>query len=174
MRAPGASARVSGGRARARLCAIARCLCAARAARARARAVPSARACGPIAQVQEGCGDVGITPVKPIDGFGAKWDELVARVPTWKGRRRVLVVGGGASGFELAVTMHARLHKEHRATPWPSWLKNGHRLNRAWHVAVADIPHVSDADMQKLALHAKKSTSGRRGMCRSATGTASI
>ena len=33
-------------------------------------------------------------------------------LPEWKGERRVLVVGGGAGGFELAMTMHARLTKE--------------------------------------------------------------
>lgn len=53
-----------------------------------------------------------VTPVKPIDGFGARWDALLERLPEWKGERRVLVVGGGAGGFELAMTMHARLTKE--------------------------------------------------------------
>eukprot|EP00435_Cladocopium_sp_Y103_P051983 s1777_g16.t1 len=56
-----------------------------------------------------------VTPVKPIDGFGARWDSLLERLPDWKGGtepRRVLVVGGGAGGFELAMTMHARLTKE--------------------------------------------------------------
>eukprot|EP00434_Breviolum_minutum_P025446 symbB.v1.2.022485.t1/scaffold1990.1/size93476/4 len=54
----------------------------------------------------------GITPVKPIDGFGMRWDALLERLPEWKGEHHVLVVGGGAGGFELALTMHARLTKE--------------------------------------------------------------
>merc|ERR1712232_828082 len=49
---------------------------------------------------------------KPIDGFGARWDDLLSQVSTWTSDRRVLVVGGGAGGFELAVSMHARLKKE--------------------------------------------------------------
>lgn len=62
--------------------------------------------------LQEAWGQAGITPVKPIDGFGARWDDLLTRVPLWKEQRRVVVVGGGAGGFELAMGMHARLHKE--------------------------------------------------------------
>eukprot|EP00913_Durusdinium_trenchii_P002508 g2319.t1 len=59
-----------------------------------------------------------VTPVKPIDGFGRRWARLLERLPSWTGpkslghRRTVLVVGGGAGGFELAVTMHERLKKE--------------------------------------------------------------
>eukprot|EP00931_Biecheleriopsis_adriatica_P055737 TRINITY_DN33020_c0_g1_i1.p1 TRINITY_DN33020_c0_g1~~TRINITY_DN33020_c0_g1_i1.p1 ORF type:complete len:952 (-),score=188.51 TRINITY_DN33020_c0_g1_i1:44-2845(-) len=67
---------------------------------------------GSAPKVQEDSSQVGVTPVKPIDGFGARWDELVSRVHTWAGERRLLVVGGGAGGFELAMSMHARLTKE--------------------------------------------------------------
>jgi NADH dehydrogenase FAD-containing subunit len=45
-------------------------------------------------------------------------------LPEWKGERRVLVVlvvGGGAGGFELAMTMHARLTKEGIPREWPGF-----------------------------------------------------
>jgi len=54
-----------------------------------------------------------ITPVKPIDGFCARWDAIVERV---LGRGdaggapvRLVVVGGGAGGVELALAIQARL-----------------------------------------------------------------
>ena len=53
-----------------------------------------------------------VVGVKPIDGFGRRWDELLGRLPSWRGQYTVLVVGGGAGGFELAVTMHHRLQQE--------------------------------------------------------------
>ncbi|CAE7947457.1 selD [Symbiodinium sp. KB8] len=67
---------------------------------------------GSAPRVQVDASTEGITPVKPIDGFGARWDDLLARVPSWTGSRRLLVVGGGAGGFELAATMRARLTSE--------------------------------------------------------------
>jgi NADH dehydrogenase FAD-containing subunit len=45
-------------------------------------------------------------------------------LPEWKGERRVLVVlvvGGGAGGFEQAMTMHARLTKEGIPREWPGF-----------------------------------------------------
>ncbi|CAK9045054.1 unnamed protein product [Durusdinium trenchii] len=54
-----------------------------------------------------------VTPVKPIDGFGRRWARLLERLPSWTGpkslghRRTVLVVGGGAGGFELATLLHS-------------------------------------------------------------------
>lgn len=95
-----------------------------------------------------------ITPVKPIDGFSARWEAILARVcaiavrlsasietsapaadaeqvlapphnirvksaqgakmqTVGRGRQvEVVVVGGGAGGVELALSMHARLKKE--------------------------------------------------------------
>ena len=67
---------------------------------------------GSAPKVQMDASKENITPVKPIDGFGARWDDLLSRVPSWQGVRRLLVVGGGAGGFELAATMRARLVKE--------------------------------------------------------------
>ena len=87
--------------------------------------------------------DIGITPrgahvvaaparcrrswsVKPIDGFCARWDAIVARVRTAARRRhaagrqrgappvRIVVVGGGAGGVELALSIEARLARELR------------------------------------------------------------
>jgi hypothetical protein len=55
-----------------------------------------------------------ITPVKPIDGFCKRWDAILERVvalPVGKSAR-VIVVGGGAGGVELALSMQARLSRE--------------------------------------------------------------
>ena len=55
-----------------------------------------------------------VPPVKPIDSFCARWDRIVTRVLTLppQGRVRVLVVGGGAGGVELALAMCERLRRD--------------------------------------------------------------
>ena len=55
-----------------------------------------------------------ITPVKPIDGFCARWDSILERVLALADgqRARIVVVGGGAGGVELALSMQARLLRE--------------------------------------------------------------
>jgi len=80
---------------------------------------------GSAPQVQQDASTAGVTPVKPIDGFSARWDNILSQVPTWKTEHRFLVVGGGAGGFELAVSMHSRLQKE------LSRLQSTTRLNMA-------------------------------------------
>ena len=54
-----------------------------------------------------------ITPVKPIDGFCARWDVIVRRVQQQQqpgsAPVRLVVVGGGAGGVELALAVQARL-----------------------------------------------------------------
>lgn len=61
------------------------------------------------------CSRLNITPVKPIDGFARKWDVICSRVrqfahePTNK-VFRLAIVGGGAGGCELAMSMHHRLN----------------------------------------------------------------
>lgn len=55
-----------------------------------------------------------ITPVKPIDGFCARWDVIVRRVQQQQQQPggepiRLVVVGGGAGGVELALAVQARL-----------------------------------------------------------------
>ena len=55
-----------------------------------------------------------VTPVKPIDGFSARWDHIRSRVleSPAGGKTTVAVVGGGAGGTELALSMQARFHKD--------------------------------------------------------------
>ena len=55
-----------------------------------------------------------ITPVKPIDGFCRRWDVILARVLKTQSSStsRIAVVGGGAGGVELALSMQARLKRE--------------------------------------------------------------
>jgi selenide, water dikinase len=51
-------------------------------------------------------------PVKPIDGFIARFEALIARVLARKGRARVAVVGAGAGGVELLLSVEHRLRTE--------------------------------------------------------------
>jgi len=64
--------------------------------------------------------DACVTPVKPIDGFCARWDAILARTFSAAANAaappvRVVVVGGGAGGVELALAMEARLRRELRS-----------------------------------------------------------
>ena len=51
-------------------------------------------------------------PVKPIDGFLGRFEALVARVLARKGRARVALVGAGAGGVELLLSVERRLRRE--------------------------------------------------------------
>lgn len=71
-------------------------------------------------------GSDGVTAVKPIDGFGRKWDSLLAKTINGAARADadappavVAIVGGGGGGVELAFAVHARLHSELRARGEP-------------------------------------------------------
>ena len=52
-----------------------------------------------------------ITPVKPIDGFSARWDAIMAAARAAPAGKtfRIVIVGGGAGGVELALCMQHRL-----------------------------------------------------------------
>ncbi|HUX24873.1 MAG TPA: selenide, water dikinase SelD [Burkholderiales bacterium] len=54
-------------------------------------------------------------PVKPINGFNARWLLLLARVRNHTGATHIAVVGGGAGGVELTLAMQYRLRNELRA-----------------------------------------------------------
>ena len=54
-------------------------------------------------------------PVKPINGFDARWRSLLERVRNHAGATRIAVVGGGAGGVELTLAMQYRLRGELRA-----------------------------------------------------------
>jgi selenide,water dikinase len=51
-------------------------------------------------------------PVKPIDGFIDRFETVRARILKARGRARIGVVGGGAGGVELLLSMHRRLTRD--------------------------------------------------------------
>ncbi len=51
-------------------------------------------------------------PVKPIDGFLSRFEALMARVLARKGRTRLALVGAGAGGVELLLSVEHRLRQE--------------------------------------------------------------
>jgi selenide,water dikinase len=51
-------------------------------------------------------------PVKPIDGFIARFEAARARVLQANGRARIGVIGGGAGGVELTLSLHRRLTRD--------------------------------------------------------------
>lgn len=51
-------------------------------------------------------------PVKPIHLFNQHWLGLLERVRARTGRMRLAVVGAGAGGVELVLSMQARLHRQ--------------------------------------------------------------
>ena len=53
-----------------------------------------------------------VTPVKPINQFVARWNDLVARVTENSGPTRIAVVGAGAGGVELALAARHRLREQ--------------------------------------------------------------
>eukprot|EP00298_Acanthocystis_sp_HF-20_P010623 c18952_g1_i2.p1 GENE.c18952_g1_i2~~c18952_g1_i2.p1 ORF type:complete len:811 (+),score=320.10 c18952_g1_i2:145-2433(+) len=55
-----------------------------------------------------------VTPVKPIEKFAVKWESLLQRVVEANENQKfqIAVVGGGAGGVELCLSMQARIKKE--------------------------------------------------------------
>lgn len=51
-------------------------------------------------------------PVKPIDGFIGRFEATRSRVLETRGRARIGVVGGGAGGVELLLSLHRRLTRD--------------------------------------------------------------
>jgi selenide,water dikinase len=51
-------------------------------------------------------------PVKPIDGFLSRFEALMARVLARRGRTRLALVGAGAGGVELLLSVEHRLRHE--------------------------------------------------------------
>jgi selenide, water dikinase len=51
-------------------------------------------------------------PVKPIDGFNERFEAARQRILEAKGRSRIGVIGGGAGGVELLLSLHSRLIRD--------------------------------------------------------------
>jgi selenide, water dikinase len=73
-------------------------------------------------------------PVKPIDGFLGRFEALVARVLARKGRTRLALVGAGAGGVELLLSVEHRLRRE--AT------RAGFDAGGLSFVLVSDVPEI--------------------------------
>ena len=54
-------------------------------------------------------------PVKPIAELGRRWLEFCQRMKTWLGPLKVMVIGGGAGGVELALAIDHRLREVTKA-----------------------------------------------------------
>lgn len=51
------------------------------------------------------------TPVKPIAELGRRWLAFLERMKSWLGPLRIVVIGGGAGGVELALAIDHRLRQ---------------------------------------------------------------
>ena len=85
--------------------------------------------------------EVNVTPVKPIDRFSCRWDNIVSRVlstakkfPQETPPFHIIMVGAGAGGIELCLAIYARMHKEmNKLDIDPSFLRFT-VLNRGNHI----------------------------------------
>ncbi|WAL62293.1 selenide, water dikinase SelD [Thermocoleostomius sinensis] len=70
-------------------------------------------------------------PVKPISKFLQRWETLVAQVEQRPKRLlRIAIVGGGAGGVELALSVQARLQRLYEASHSPPSLLELHLFHR--------------------------------------------
>ncbi|MDR9436155.1 MAG: selenide, water dikinase SelD [Thiohalophilus sp.] len=83
-------------------------------------------------------------PVKPIDVFLNKWDQLIEQVRVSKGPFRIVVVGGGAGGVELALSTQLRLQTILKAAG-----KDPDNLDYTIISASDSIMHMHNAGVQK-------------------------
>ena len=81
---------------------------------------------------------------KPIDVFLRKWQQLVERVHDSEGPFRIVVVGGGAGGVELALSTQLRLQNTLRAAG-----KDPERLHYTLITASDYIMHMHNAGVRK-------------------------
>ena len=73
-------------------------------------------------------------PVKPIDRFLVKWEQLKRRISESTGPFQVVVVGGGAGGVELALSTQYCLHQQ--------LSENGDQLQRLRYSLLTEGPHI--------------------------------
>ena len=75
-------------------------------------------------------------PTRPIGRFVQRVDELVGRLAGGAGRRLV-VVGGGAGGVELAFCLHRRLRSVGAVAPEVELVEGGRRILRGYPASLA-------------------------------------
>ncbi|MBF2028401.1 MAG: selenide, water dikinase SelD [Oscillatoriales cyanobacterium C42_A2020_001] len=73
----------------------------------------------------------GVIPAKPVRAFLDRWDELIDRVSRHPETPvRLGIVGGGAAGVELSLSMHRRIQEILRAAHQPSTNLEIHLIHR--------------------------------------------
>ncbi len=73
-------------------------------------------------------------PVKPIDRFLGRWEELVRRILNGADPVQLAVVGGGAGGVELALATQHRLRE--------ALVASGRPVEDIQHTLITDTPHI--------------------------------
>ncbi len=76
-------------------------------------------------------------PVKPIDGFVARWNDLTARAAAHQGTLRIAVVGAGAAGVEMTLAIQHRLKELTGTAPEMHLFGRGERILPAFPKSVA-------------------------------------
>jgi NADH dehydrogenase FAD-containing subunit len=83
-----------------------------------------------------------VTPVKPIDGFAKRWELIVDKVKAITAPKHFCVVGAGAGGMELALSMQHRLRNILRQIGKPEdWVKFT-LLGRSDHLMPSHAPGI--------------------------------
>lgn len=108
----------------------------------------------------------GAIPVKPISQFLAYWDEVTAEVERSPERKmRIGIVGGGAGGVELALSVRARLHRIYQQNQQPTHNLELHLFHRGAKLLPERNPRVGEKleqilRRQGVQLHLEESVAG--------------
>lgn len=89
-------------------------------------------------------------PVKPINGFNARWLALLSRMENHEGPLTISVVGAGAGGVELTLAMQFRLRNEFRQRGKDPDQLHFHLFDAANEILPTHNPKARDVFRRKL------------------------